>query len=249
MPRLGELLVDMGACPPDRVHEALEAQVLFGGRLGTNLLELGAVSEEVLARALSRQHGGRATYGAVHLDPKVLALLKPELADRFEVVPCALSGRRLSVLCCNPRDLAMIDELSFATGKQIDLIVVPEARLWALLRAHYGVERPTRGLEVDWTRQRRAVSLEPELAAIYAERVVGTATPIAKPVSRPATPTLTSPSPSTSTRTATPLFSRTPPPLPSKRRAPPPAPRPPGDDPADPFSGSLVSTDEVLAAL
>src|SRR6266542_1553676 len=214
MPRLGELLVDMGACPPDRVHEALEAQVLFGGRLGTNLLELGAVSEEVLARALSRQHGGRATYGAVHLDPKVLALLKPELADRFEVVPCALSGRRLSVLCCNPRDLAMIDELSFATGKQIDLIVVPEARLWALLRAHYGVERPTRGLEVDWTRQRRAVSLEPEhapagpdlmdeaeFAAIYAERVVGTATPIAKPVSRPATPTLTSPSPSTSTST------------------------------------------------
>ena len=55
--RLGEILVEMGACAPDRVREALEGQVVLGGRLGTNLLDIDAVAEDALARALSRQHG------------------------------------------------------------------------------------------------------------------------------------------------------------------------------------------------
>ncbi len=154
-------MVEMGLCTAERVAEALDGQVLFGGRLGTNLLELGAVNEEALARALSRRHGTRALWGALLVDEHVLRLLRRELVDRLEVVPYALAGKRLSVLCCDPSDLARLDEVAFATGKLVEPVVVPEARLWAILRAQYALERPLRGLEVDWTRLKRAIPFEP----------------------------------------------------------------------------------------
>jgi hypothetical protein len=152
--RLGELLVQEGVSTPDAVRDALKNQVIFGGRLGTNLLELHAVTEESLARALGRQHALPALFGAMRLDPKATALLTPEIADRYDAVPYALADRRLALLVVDPRDLAMLDEVAFATGKQVHPIVAPEARIWALLRETYGIDRHLRGIDVDFARLR-----------------------------------------------------------------------------------------------
>jgi hypothetical protein len=175
MPRLGEILVAMRACDPERVREALECQVLYGGRLGTNLLEIcNAVTEEVLASALERQHGARTLFGDVAVDRSAVGLLDRGQADQLEVVPLRLAGRRLAVLCADPRDLPRLDAVAFATGKAIEPVVVPEARLWALLRAHYGVERQLRGIDVPWARAARpppASVLPPSLAAAVGDLI------------------------------------------------------------------------------
>ncbi|HET7824989.1 MAG TPA: hypothetical protein VFK90_06630, partial [Anaeromyxobacter sp.] len=147
-PRLGDLLVQEHACTPQALRDALQNQVIFGGRLGTNLLELRAVSEEALARALGRQHALPSLFGEMRLDPNATALLRPEIADRWDAVPYVVADRRLALLVVDPRDLAMLDEVAFATGKQVHPIVVPEARVWALLRETYGLERNLRGIEV-----------------------------------------------------------------------------------------------------
>lgn len=160
-PRAGELLVEARACDPQAVRDALRNQVIFGGRLGTNLLELGAVEEEALARVLGRQHGTPSLSGALPLDPRAVALLPAELADRHEVVPYLLADRRLAVLAADPGDLNMLDEVAFATGKQVHAIVVPEARLWALLRQAYGIERHLRGIDVGFGRLARAAAGAP----------------------------------------------------------------------------------------
>jgi hypothetical protein len=154
-PRLGELLVQAGACTPAAVRDALENQVIFGGRLGTNLLELGTVTEEALARALGQRHGVPSLHGDLRLDPAAVRLVKGELADRFEALPYVLADRRLAVVACDPSDLAMLDEVAFVTGKQVHPIVVPEARIWALLDRTYGIHRQLRGLDVDFARTRR----------------------------------------------------------------------------------------------
>jgi hypothetical protein len=150
--RLGEILVRDGACSEAAVLDALKNQVIFGGRLGTNLLEIQAVTEEELAKALGKQHGLPAVSGDLQLDPATTALLKPEIADRVEAIPYVLSGRRLAVIVVDPRDLATLDEVAFATGKQVQAVVAPEARVWALLRRHYAVERHLRGIDVDFAK-------------------------------------------------------------------------------------------------
>lgn len=137
-----------GACTADAVRDALENQVIFGGRLGTNLLELGAVTEEALAAALRRRHGLPSLSGDVPLDPAAVALLTPELADRHEVVPYVITDRGLALLVCDPGNLATLDEVAFAVDMRVHPVVVPEARMWALLRRAYGVERQLRGIDV-----------------------------------------------------------------------------------------------------
>lgn len=150
--RLGEILVQSGACSSEAIKDALQNQVIFGGRLGTNLLDVGAVQEEDLARALGRRYGLPTLHGDLKLDPRAIALLKPEVADRYDVVPYVLQDRKLALLVCDPNDLAMLDEVAFVTGKQVHPIVVPEARIWALLRDTYGIDRQLRGIEVDFGR-------------------------------------------------------------------------------------------------
>jgi hypothetical protein len=148
--RLGEFLVAQGACTAEAVREALQNQVIFGGRLGTNLLELGAVAEEVLARALGQRHGVPSLFGPLQVDPRAAALVDPELADRCNAVPYLLADRKLALLTVDPSDLVALDEVAFVTGKRVHAIVAPEARIWALLRDTYGIDRQLRGIEVDF---------------------------------------------------------------------------------------------------
>jgi hypothetical protein len=144
--RIGELLVEAGSCTPDSVQAALQHQAIFGGRLGTNLLELGRVSEEALAAALARRHGVPAMHGDVELEPRAVALLDRRLADRWEVVPFLSADRALAVLARDPSDLAMLDEVAFATGRNVHAFVTPEARLWRILGRAYGLFREHRAL-------------------------------------------------------------------------------------------------------
>lgn len=135
-----------GACTEAAVREALQQQAVFGGRLGTNLLELEAVTEEALAFGLEARHGLPALFGELVPDPHALGLLDRKLADRWDVVPFIVAERRLALLARDPRDPRMLDEVAFATGRSLHPFAVPESRLWRLLTRWYGVRREERGL-------------------------------------------------------------------------------------------------------
>ena len=53
--RLGELLVETGLLPGDKLADVLEAQKGTGKRLGQILMEMGFLSEEEIAFALAMQ--------------------------------------------------------------------------------------------------------------------------------------------------------------------------------------------------
>ena len=145
--RLGELLVEKGECPRAAIEEALRAQAVFGGRLGTNLLEIGAITEERLAHALGEQHHLPALHGDLLPEPEALDLISSDDADRWEVVPLRAPGRKLVLLTLDPGNLAALDEVAFATGRSVHPFVVPEARLWRLLARSYGLFREERGID------------------------------------------------------------------------------------------------------
>jgi hypothetical protein len=146
--RLGEILVSEGACPASAIAEALQSQAIFGARLGTNLLELGRVTEEALAFALGKQSGAPALFGELPPDPVALRLVDRKVADRWNVVPFLVAERRLALLARDPGDFRMLDELAFATGRRVQAFVVPEARIWRMLRKSYGLDRERRGIDV-----------------------------------------------------------------------------------------------------
>ena len=144
--RLGELLVHHGVITEAQLEEGLKAQQLYGGRLGTNLVELGYVSEQGLTKFLSTQLN-IAAVDSKELDAipqDVLAALPRATAEKYRVVPLSLSGRKLRVATADPTDLATIDELSFATGLSVMPLVAPELLITYALEKYYGVARPLR---------------------------------------------------------------------------------------------------------
>src|SRR5437660_9670012 len=89
MARLGELLVQAGAITADQLQFALRYQKQHGGRLGTNLVELGFLSESALAKTLSAQLRLPAvSAGALEkVPPEVIQLLPRDSAAHFRAVP------------------------------------------------------------------------------------------------------------------------------------------------------------------
>lgn len=148
--QLGAILVRGGLIDQGSLDKALESQVIFGGRLGTNLVDLRALSVEQVGRALSQQHGVPvATFDQMIAAPdEALIVINRELCARYKVLPFGLGGGALKLAMLDPSDLMALDELAFVTGKRIERYVAPELRLLQMLEKRYGIQREKRYLRV-----------------------------------------------------------------------------------------------------
>ncbi|QSQ25238.1 general secretion pathway protein GspE [Pyxidicoccus parkwayensis] len=161
--RLGELLVKEGLVTPEGIEEALEAQVVHGGRLGTNLVELGLLSEQDLAKSLGQLHNTAFASGELVPDPKALGLVSSNHADDKEYLPMRVDATRLSVAVVNPHDFETLDKIAFKTGKRVVPVVIPEFRMNQMLRRYCKAFRQLRAIDMNAIRVRPAPG-SPELA-------------------------------------------------------------------------------------
>jgi len=172
---VGERLVRRGAITREQLEEALEAQTIFGGRLGTNLLELGYIDECTLNEVLAEKFAVNPIQGEIadaQPDPQALALVPPGIAEKYRLVPLRREGRRLHVLMLDPSNLAVIDEISFLTGHMIKPCVAAEARILYLLEKFYGIRRETRYLIFKGGDSMRKASAEPSWEAAAASEAM-----------------------------------------------------------------------------
>jgi hypothetical protein len=153
LPRLGELLVAAGLLTIEQVEQALRAQVLWGGRLGTNLVELHLLELDALSMALGRQHRLPAAL-ARHFekaDPELQRMLSPDFAERFSCVPLLRMGPAQHVAIASlsplePRQLAIIaDELAVDVHRLVPAIAA-ELRIRYQLERVYDIRRAARFL-------------------------------------------------------------------------------------------------------
>ena len=171
--RLGEMLLHGGALTEEQLEEALSAQSAYGGRLGTNLVEMGLLSEEDLARLLFEKLGVPSVdMTRLEVVPEsLIAVLPTEMVRRFRVLPVALDGKRLTLAMSDPADFSAIDEIGFATGLVIVPRVCSELRLSMALEHYYGIKRALRfipvagGLRTRMARLNRDGSVPPEVGA------------------------------------------------------------------------------------
>lgn len=148
--KLGELLVARGLITPLQLEQALQAQQWFGGKLGTNLVEMGFISEDAVALCLSQQFGTPVIRPeAVSSIPReVIARVPKDLAQKYRALPLRLDGRTLHVCVADPHDLQRLDELSFALNSPVKPYVITELTLNYALERYYGIQREVRCLRL-----------------------------------------------------------------------------------------------------
>jgi hypothetical protein len=146
MAKLGQLLVQRGWASPHDVQKALRIQATAGGRLGTCLLEMNALTEDLLLKALSEVHRVPAA-GAEDLrsvPDETIASLPARVAVRWKVVPFRSFQTQVHVAMLDPRDLNCQDEVAFALGKRVQPYAAPEVRILQALDRYYGEACPSR---------------------------------------------------------------------------------------------------------
>jgi type IV pilus assembly protein PilB len=128
--KLGQLLVSSNVISEEQLKEALGMQKRAGGRLGTNLVKLGHITEEKLVTFLSRQYGVPAVnLSEYKVDQAILKLVPRDIARKYLIVPVARVGATLTVAMADPSNVFAIDDVKFMTGYSVEVVVSSESSI------------------------------------------------------------------------------------------------------------------------
>jgi hypothetical protein len=147
--KLGTLLLRNAAIGLSQLEAALRNQVLYGGRLGTNLVELGYIDLELLSTYLADLTGFPIATPTLldGVDARLLDQLGPDEAHRLRAVPLGYLGEgtdTVAVAMVDPTDAPALDQLAQHFGAQVTPYVVPELRALYYLERHFGLPRRAR---------------------------------------------------------------------------------------------------------
>jgi type IV pilus assembly protein PilB len=145
--KLGQLLISENIISDDQLNKALDMQKAAGGRLGTNLVKLGYLTEEKLVSFLSKQFGVPAINLADYtIDPNVTKLIPAEMAKKYIILPVARVGATLTIAMTDPSNVFAIDDVKFMTGYNVEVAVSSESAIVTAISQSYG--GGARGTEV-----------------------------------------------------------------------------------------------------
>jgi hypothetical protein len=152
-----DMLHNAGLITREQFDEALNNRVLFGGKIGTSLIELGHVREDDLARFLSIKLAVPfiAAERLLAIPPEIIQLIPRGLALTYRVIPLHRDKKRLYLVMSDPADLKAIDDIAFITGFIIKPVIAPEVRLIQALGKYYD-------FEVDHRYQQIIIQIEEE---------------------------------------------------------------------------------------
>lgn len=146
MKNFGRYLREQRLLTSSELEEALKSQVVYGGRLGTNLVELGLLSSEALAQHLARYTGFPAAlaHRLQHPERAALKAVPIELARGHSLLALELEEGVIHLAMLDPQDMRQIREVAQATGRRVRPHVAPETELLLALEKHLGICRPLR---------------------------------------------------------------------------------------------------------
>jgi hypothetical protein len=147
--KLGTILLRDAVISLSQLEAGLRAQVLYGGRLGTNLVELGFIDVdrlgEYLSKVLNVPVASADRFEAA--PPELLADFGSDLADLYTAFPLganASAPRAIDVAIADPRDLLALEQLATQCGRPVVPHVAAELRILYYLEKHYGIVRKAR---------------------------------------------------------------------------------------------------------
>jgi type IV pilus assembly protein PilB len=136
--KLGHLLISSSIISEDQLKQALSIQKREGGRLGSNLVKLGFITEEQLVNFLSKQYGVPSVNLADYkIDAAILKLIPADLAKKYLILPVARIGATLTITMADPSNVFAIDDVKFMTGYNVEVVVSSESAIISGISTYY----------------------------------------------------------------------------------------------------------------
>jgi len=139
---MGDILIKEDVINLDQLKTAIQEQRETGKRLGETLLNLGYIDEHQLVAYLSKQYG----VPAINLDQfeishDILKSVTRETAIKHKLIPISKSGSTLVVAMSDPSNIFAVDDLKFATGNNIEVVVTSERSIRNAIERFYGSQQ------------------------------------------------------------------------------------------------------------
>ena len=136
-----KLFVEQGVLQASRAEDVLEDAKLNGKTVEQALIDGGFVDQrgfyQTIADALMTDF---LELGAVEIPPEIVRLIPAGLARLHRALPVALSGQTLTVALVDPLDLRAPEDLRFALGKDVNVVVAPVEEVEERIERYYGTD-------------------------------------------------------------------------------------------------------------
>ena len=137
--KLGEILVRENLITSQQLRETLEFQRANGGRLGSNMVKLGFVSDDVVTAVLSRQYGVPSiNLDLFQIEKEVIKLISEDVAVKYSVLPISKLGATLTLAMADPTNVFAMDDIKFMTGLNVEPVIASETSIQMAVSKYYG---------------------------------------------------------------------------------------------------------------
>lgn len=140
--QMGDILIKEDVINLDQLKSAIQEQRETGKRLGETLLNLGYIDEPQLVAYLSKQYGvPTVNLDKIDVTPEALKCVTRESAMKHKLIPVDKDGSTLTVAMSDPSNIFAVDDLKFATGNNIDIVVTSERSIKSAIDKFYGSQQ------------------------------------------------------------------------------------------------------------
>jgi len=139
--QVAELFIEQNVLQPSQAEDVLNQASLNGKTIARAMVDNGFVDEhsfyQTIAEALGMEYVDLAEK---EIPPAVLKLIPSGLARLHRALPIGMSGNTLRVALVDPLDPRAAEDLRFALGKDVDVVVAPTEQIENRIKECYGTD-------------------------------------------------------------------------------------------------------------
>jgi type IV pilus assembly protein PilB len=137
--RFGELLIRSGKVTEEQLQMALALQKEQGGKLGTNIVKQGLLTDRELTQLLSQHFGVPAVdLDSMDIDEAVIKIIPADIARKYTILPVSKAGATVTLAMTDPSNVFAMDDVKFMTGYKVEPVVASELAIRGSIDHYYG---------------------------------------------------------------------------------------------------------------
>jgi type IV pilus assembly protein PilB len=139
--QLAEVFIEQHVLQPSQAEDVLNEAQLNGKTIAQAMIDGGFVDESgfygIIAEALGTEY---VDLSDTEISPAVLKLIPSGLARLHRALPIAMNGNTLRVALVDPLDPRAAEDLRFALGKDVDVVIAPTEQIENRIKEYYGTD-------------------------------------------------------------------------------------------------------------
>jgi type IV pilus assembly protein PilB len=139
--QVAELFVEQHVLQPSQAEDVLNETNLNGKTIVQAMVDGGFVDESGFYQTIAASLGAEyVDLSATQIPPAILKLIPSGLARLHRALPIGLSGNTLRIALADPLDPRAAEDLRFALGKDVEVVVAPTVQIDERIKEHYGAD-------------------------------------------------------------------------------------------------------------